>query len=73
MKEGDKEFIFIFIIACFVSLLFYYINLGTVSPYSHNYYGVVMYDIYWIYLGIGLPFIYPIYYMYRHNKKGVKQ
>ena len=51
MKDTDKDFLSGFFIACFVSCLFYYVNRFSVRCYL---------DLYYLYLGIFLPFCLPI-------------
>ena len=67
MKKEDKEFCVLFTVAFFVSIVFYLSNLNSVSPFPHKYYGIVMYDIYWIYFGIAIPFVFPVGYMIKKN------
>jgi len=56
----NKDWIASFIIACFVSLLFYYVNQNAVTTRSCFYYGWYLDNLYLIEFGVFLPYLLPL-------------
>ena len=54
MKDINKDFIACFVIACFVSMFFYYATFGCVFN---------MVDVYWVEFGMIMPFLLPIFFL----------
>jgi hypothetical protein len=56
MKDINKDFLAGFVIACFVSIFFYYTSQGC----AFN-----MVDVYWVEFGMIMPFILPLFFLFK--------